>query len=143
MRDIYPDEFNDFIDDDLVLIDFHALWCGPCKMIAPHLMALSNTYGDRIKFGKFNIDSDKSIMQDYGVKGVPTLMFFSNGRPIGAALVGAHTKAQMEEFLAKHSSGAGGGVERDEEQRPPARPVDPRVVAAVPRRIPGWSRGRR
>lgn len=138
MIDVRPSDFDSFIDDDLVCIDWFAPWCGPCKVVAPHLEALAHTYGDRIKFGKFNIDSDKSIMHEYGVRGVPTLMLFSNGRPIGAALVGAHTKSQMETFLAKYAGAPLTlGSERAEE-----RPVDPRVEAAVPRRIPGWAKRR-
>lgn len=138
MIDIRPNDFDDFIDAPLSLVQFTAVWCGPCKSIAPHMLALSQQYGDRIRFGKFNIDSDKSIMHEYGVRSVPTLMLFSNGRPLGAAIVGAVPKAQIEAFLQKHA----GTAAENAVERPEPRPVDPRVAAAIPRRVSGW-RGRR
>lgn len=140
MQEISPSEFDDFINSSLALVQFTAPWCGPCRSIAPHMTAFSSQYGDRMKFGKFNIDHDKRIMQEYGVRGVPTLMIFSDGRPIGRALVGAHTRAEIEKFILSVVGDVGVA---ETQEAPPPRPVDPRVAAAVPRRIPGWSNRRR
>lgn len=64
-----------------VLVDFYATWCGPCQMLAPSLEALAEEYGDRLRVVKVNVDESPGLAQRYGIRGVPTLMAFRDGKP--------------------------------------------------------------
>ena len=62
-----------------VLVDFWAEWCGPCRMIAPALDELSNELGEKLTIAKINIDENPHVPTKYGVRGIPTMMIFSQG----------------------------------------------------------------
>lgn len=79
----------------LVLVDFWAPWCGPCKMISPIIEQLASQYSGKVVFGKVNVDNDQRIAQRYSVQGIPTLLIFKNGQAIDR-LVGAVPKAYIE-----------------------------------------------
>jgi thioredoxin 1 len=64
-----------------VLVDFSAVWCGPCKMLEPIIHELANDWGDSVKVVKLDIDQNPSVPMQFGVMGVPTLMLFKNGEP--------------------------------------------------------------
>jgi thioredoxin 1 len=81
-----------------VLVDFWAEWCGPCKMIAPHLEALADEFGERLEVIKVNIDENPLTPTRYGVRGIPTLMLFKNGE-VAATKVGAAPKGKLQEWL--------------------------------------------
>ena len=81
-----------------VLVDFWAEWCGPCKMIAPHLEALANELGEQVEVIKVNIDENPLTPTRYGVRGIPTLMLFKNGE-VAATKVGAAPKGKLQEWL--------------------------------------------
>ena len=81
-----------------VLIDYWAEWCGPCKMIAPVLEEIATEYSDRLKVVKLNIDDNPQTPPKYGIRGIPTLMVFKNGR-VEATKVGSVSKAQLTAFL--------------------------------------------
>ncbi len=83
---------------ELVLIDYWAEWCGPCKMIAPIIDELAEEYGDKIKIAKFNIDENPETPPKYGIRGIPTLMLFKNGN-VEATKVGAVSKSQLAAFI--------------------------------------------
>lgn len=73
--------FKDWINGDLpVLVDFHATWCGPCKMLAPVVQGLQKDLVDQLKVLKVDIDKNQNFAQSLQVKGVPTLMLFKNGK---------------------------------------------------------------
>ncbi len=84
--------------DKPVLVDFWAEWCGPCRMIAPILEDVAGTHGEKLKIAKLNIDENQSTTMEYGVRGIPTLILFKDGKP-AATKVGALSKAQLVEFL--------------------------------------------
>ena len=65
--------------EQIVLVDYWAEWCNPCKMIAPILDSIANEYAGRLKVAKLNIDDNQNTPNTYGVRGIPTLMLFKNG----------------------------------------------------------------
>ena len=81
-----------------VLVDFWAEWCGPCKMIAPHLEASAAELGDKVQVIKVNIDENPLTPTRYGVRGIPTLMLFKNGE-VAATKVGALPKTKLLEWV--------------------------------------------
>lgn len=75
--------FNTIIHSELpVLIDFHADWCGPCKMLAPILKEVKKELGEAIKVIKIDVDKNQSLAAKYQVRGVPTMMLFKNGKQV-------------------------------------------------------------
>jgi thioredoxin 1 len=82
-----------------VLVDFWAQWCGPCRMIAPVLEEIAKEGEDRYRVVKVNIDDDPALMQRFGIRGVPTLLFFSSGQ-LRHQIVGAVGKKVIVDQLA-------------------------------------------
>jgi thioredoxin 1 len=85
---------------DLVLVDFWAEWCGPCKQIGPALEEISTEMGAKVKITKINIDDNPNTPSKYGVRGIPTLMLFKNGE-VAATQVGALPKGKIVEWIEK------------------------------------------
>lgn len=81
-----------------VIVDYWAEWCGPCKMVAPILEEIATEYEGRIKICKLNIDENPSTPPQYGIRGIPTLMLFKNGK-VEATKVGALSKSQLTAFI--------------------------------------------
>ncbi len=84
-----------------VLLDFWAEWCGPCKMIAPSLEALASELSGKVTIAKMNVDDNQTIPAQFGVRGIPTLMLFKDGKTV-ATKVGALSKAQLTEFITSN-----------------------------------------
>ncbi len=82
-----------------VLVDFWAEWCGPCKMIAPALEEIGAEYAGKMTVVKVNIDDNPQTPNNYGVRGIPTLILFKDGKP-AATKVGAAPKSQLKEWVA-------------------------------------------
>ena len=82
----------------LVLVDFWAEWCGPCKQIAPALDQIAEEMNGSLKVAKINIDENPQTPTKYGVRGIPTLMLFKDGQ-IAAPKVGASPKSAIEEWI--------------------------------------------
>ncbi len=78
-----------------VLVDFWAEWCGPCKMIAPVLDELADEYASRVRVAKLNIDEEQQLAVQYGVRAIPTLLFFKGGQ-VAEQLVGAKSKKELK-----------------------------------------------
>ena len=82
-----------------VLVDFWAEWCGPCKMIAPALEEIGAEYAGRVTVVKVNIDENPQTPNNYGVRGIPTLILFKDGKP-AATQVGALPKSKLKDWIA-------------------------------------------
>ena len=81
-----------------VLVDFWAEWCGPCKMIAPIVDQIAESYAGKLKVVKVNIDHNQQTPRTYAVRGIPTLMLFKDGK-VQATQVGAVSKAQLTQLI--------------------------------------------
>ena len=81
-----------------VLVDFWAEWCAPCKMIAPIVEQLANEYDGKVKFAKLDIDSNPKVAQAFGIRSIPTLLIFKDGKPVDQ-VVGAVPKSVLEKRL--------------------------------------------
>lgn len=84
--------------DKPVLVDFWAPWCGPCKAIGPVVEELAKEFGDRIKFTKCNVDENPSTPSKYGIRAIPTLIFFKDGKDVDK-ITGMVAKAKLEEAI--------------------------------------------
>jgi thioredoxin 1 len=91
MIEVNVSNFNDVVmkSDKLVLVDLWAEWCGPCRMVTPVLEDISNDYQEKILVVKCNVDDNPSIAAKYGIRNIPTVLFFKEGfvidKQVGAA----------------------------------------------------------
>jgi thioredoxin 1 len=85
----------------LLVVDFWAPWCGPCKMVGPLIEELATEYAGKVVFGKMNVDENQMVPRSFGIQGIPTLMIFKNGKAIDT-LVGAYPKSQIESKFRPH-----------------------------------------
>ncbi|TAJ29679.1 MAG: thioredoxin [Nitrospirae bacterium] len=92
---------------ELVMVDFWAVWCGPCQMVAPIVDEVATEYAGKLRVYKLNTDENPEIAGRYQVMSIPTIIFFKNGQPV-EKLIGARPKRQFKEtidsLLAQHSA---------------------------------------
>jgi len=87
-----------------VLVDFWAPWCGPCKAISPMVESLAVEYAEQVKFAKCNVDDNPVTPTNYGIKAIPTLLFFKEGK-LAEQVVGMTSKIKLTETIDKLISG--------------------------------------
>jgi thioredoxin 1 len=80
--------------DKVVLVDFWAEWCGPCRMVGPIVEELAKEYDGKAVIGKLNVDHNPNVSMEFGVRNIPTILFFKNGKVVDKQ-VGAVPKAQL------------------------------------------------
>ena len=88
------------LSDKPVLVDYWAVWCGPCRMIAPILEEIDATHSDKLTIAKLNVDENPRIASDYGIVSIPTLNVFKGGQVV-KQIIGAKPKAALLKDLAE------------------------------------------
>jgi len=84
-----------------VIVDFWAVWCGPCKVLSPIVEELAKDYEGKLKVGKINVDENNALAMRYNVMSIPTLKIFKDGKVVGE-MVGAAPKSAIEAEIKKH-----------------------------------------
>lgn len=87
----------------LMVVDFWAAWCGPCRMVAPVIEQLAKEYAGRVAFGKLNVDENPLTSNEFEVQSIPTLLIFKNGEAVDG-IIGAAQKHQLESRIKSHLS---------------------------------------
>ncbi|QHI69979.1 thioredoxin [Tichowtungia aerotolerans] len=82
VKELNTDNFNDTISSGTVLVDFWAPWCGPCKMQTPILDKVAEAVGDKAVVAKVNVDENSSLAAEFGVRSIPTLLVFKDGKKV-------------------------------------------------------------
>ncbi|MDW8107035.1 MAG: thioredoxin [Armatimonadota bacterium] len=84
-----------------VLVDFWAVWCGPCRLLEPVVEELAHQYADKLKVLKVDVDQEPQLAAQYGIMSIPTLLLFKDGRVV-EQIVGAMPKGAIEQRIARH-----------------------------------------
>ena len=98
MKIVKTNEFDDIVKEGVVLVDFYADWCGPCKMIAPILAELSTELDGSADIVKVNVDEEGTLAQRFDVMSIPTLILFKEGKPV-CRKTGFLHKPELEKFI--------------------------------------------
>jgi len=102
-KNVTDDNFDTEVlkSEKLILVDFWAEWCGPCKQIGPVLEEISDEMVDQVLIAKHNIDNEPNTPTKYGIRGIPTMLLFKNGE-LKATKVGATTKSNIVSWIKEN-----------------------------------------
>lgn len=95
------DNFDETVSEGVVLVDFWATWCGPCKMIAPYVEELAEEFDGRVKVGKVDVDECEALAVRYGIYSIPTIIIFKDGKEVDR-LIGYKLKRELVASVEKH-----------------------------------------
>jgi thioredoxin 1 len=98
LKKVTEDNFDNEIKNGVVLVDFYADWCGPCRMIAPHLEALSKEMQGQVSIVKVDVDHAQTVASNYQVTSIPTLILFRDGKEAGR-VVGVLNAKALKDFV--------------------------------------------
>jgi thioredoxin 1 len=102
VKTLTQNNFKQMTANGLILVDFWAPWCGPCKLVAPILNEIAEELDGKLRIGKVNVDNQQTIAAKYKIRNIPTLVLFKNGKDV-KRIVGAKTKkgllAEISEYL--------------------------------------------
>ena len=101
LKTLTDSNFDQEIKNGVVLVDFWAEWCGPCRRIAPIVEELAGQYDGRATVGKLNVDENPSVPGRFMIRGIPTLLLFKNGQ-LAETLVGLALKEDIARMIDKH-----------------------------------------
>ena len=101
--DITAETFEETIEkNDIVIVDFWAEWCGPCKQISPILEEIASNEDNKVTIAKINIDENPRVATDYGIRSIPTMLLFNNGE-LKDTKVGALPKQELNDWIKNNS----------------------------------------
>lgn len=100
-RILNNNNFDETIKNGVVLVDFWATWCGPCKMLAPNVEEIAKEYESRAVVGKVDVDENPDLAERFGIMSIPALFVFVNGE-VKEKLIGYRLKMQIAEVLDKY-----------------------------------------
>ena len=101
IKELMNENFNEEIKDNLVLVDFYATWCGPCKMMHPVMDEVALEYKD-LKIIKVNVDNHGELSREYAVMSIPTIILFKDGNVVEKN-IGFTPKEVLKEWIDKHN----------------------------------------
>lgn len=101
VQSLNDSNFVEKTNEGVVLVDFWATWCGPCRMQAPVIDALDEELGDKVTFAKVDVDENPNTARQFGVMSIPTLIVKKDGEVVNK-VIGYHSKEQLEELLEQY-----------------------------------------
>jgi len=88
-------------NNELIVVDFWATWCGPCRMVGPVIEELAAQYSGKVTFGKMNVDENQTVSSSFGIMSIPTIIIFNHGKEVERS-VGAYPKAHIEAMIKRY-----------------------------------------
>jgi thioredoxin 1 len=99
VKELTDDSFKKETEKGVVLVDFNAIWCGPCRMLSPIIEEIAKEMEGKVKVAKLDIDSHQKVAAEYQVTSVPTLILFKDGKEVNR-MVGLRDKEEIEKFIS-------------------------------------------